>query len=193
MKMAWYKMFAYSSVEEYASPGSGLDVLCGPCSAGAWQHLDWEPLNVELDPGGGMEFPDFIVYMSRVPLVSEMLRQALDAAGVDNLFYKRVNLTCAVLGIVEPYWLALPPRIDCLDWEKCTVEETSPEFFPCWAKTFKVSSIAIDDEKTGNYRIFKLPPNTANQEIMVREDLMRSLAEGNFVNLNFNPIDTERI
>lgn len=191
--MNYYKIYAHSSVEEYAWPGSQIHPLCRICATSEFQYLDHEPINVELDPDGGTEFPDFIVYLKRVPLVSEKLRQALDIFGINNLFYKPVNLVCKELGLMEPYWLALPPRIDCLDWEKCTIKETDPAHLPFWAKVWDVTDIVIDDEKIGHYRMFKLPPNTGNLEIVVTDSLRQALEPQHFENLNFYPINPEQV
>lgn len=183
--MIYYNMFAHSSIAEYAMPDDDLRRLCDACALGDLQFLDRTPLEVGLEPEGGLMFPDFIVYLDRVPLVSLKLRQALDEFGVDNLFYKPVSLVERDLGLREQYWLALPPRIDCLDWDECDVEETSPASFPGWIKTWEAKKIVIDPEKTGRYFIFKPPPNTANQEIIVRRELKEFLEPFGFENLNF--------
>lgn len=190
--MNYYKIYADSSVAEYAWPGDQLKALCGPCAASEFQHIDHKPIEIGLDPDGGTEFPDFIVYLKRVPLVSEKLRQALDDLGIDNLFYKPVKLVCKELGLMEPYWLALPPRIDCLDWEKCAIKKTGQEKSPFWESVWDIARIVIDDEKIGNYRVFKLPPNTGNLEIVVTKDIKKALESQNFENLNFYPINPEQ-
>lgn len=177
----------------YAWPGDGLAPLSAACSASEFQLLDREPLEVELDPAGGVEFPDFIVYLNRVPLVSERLRQALDREGIDNLFYKPVALIQPELGLRESFWLALPPRIDCLDWRECDLREVSGARAPTWAKTWRVEKIAIDEDKVGRYRIFKLPPNTENLEIVVDRKLKTALERGRFENLNFYHLNAERV
>lgn len=189
--MSYSKIYAHSSVAEYAWPGPQIHFLCEACAASEFQHLNHQPINVELDPDGGTTFPDFIVYLKRIPLVSEKLRQALDELGVDNLFYKRVNLVRRELGLEEPYWLALPPRIDCLDWEKCALKETGWPDDPFWAKKWEVTRIALDPEKIGNYRFFKLPPSTRNLEIVVDDNARAALEARKFTNLNFYSLNSE--
>lgn len=189
--MTYCTIYSHSSIAEYAWPGPQIHSLCEVCAASEFQHINRLPIEVELDPDGGTEFPDFIVYLKRVPLISERLRQTLDELGIDNLFYKPIKLVRRELGLGEPYWLALPPRIDCLDWENCSLKEAGWPDDPFWAKKWEITRITLDAEKIGHYRIFKLPPNTCNLEIVVTDGLRVALEARKFTNLNFYPLNPE--
>lgn len=189
----FFTMTAEQAVAEYARPGLELDCLKWPCRKSAFQLLDNDPLAVEISEGGGTEFPDFILHLGVIPLVSERLKQVFLALELNNLLYKPIDLVCSYLGLCERYWLALPPRIDCLDWRACVLEEDSDPTCGFWARLHRVRKIVIDDSKVGHYRIFKLPVQVLNQEIIVTRDVKIALEKGNFRNLYFYPADTEQV
>lgn len=188
--MRFFVLAGESMVEEYAVPGPEIASLGFACERSEFQFLDREPMSVEISRDGGTEFPDFIISEGRIPLVSERLREALLALGADYLFWKPVNLTFAPMGFNEPYWLALPPRIDCLDRDECDIEEDGSNG-PSWEKRHYARRITILENMIGNYRIFKLPFDMLNQEIIVSEDVKNSLERQNFSNLYFYPLEGE--
>ena len=81
------------------------------------------------------------------------------------------------MGIAEDYFLALPPRINCLDEERSLIVESKS------ARLAK--KIFIDEEKIGRYEIFKLA-DFENQDIIITERLKEVLAANNFENLYFS-------
>ena len=111
----------------------------------------------------------------------------MEQNGVNNLFYKRVYLTFASVGIREPYWLALPPRINCLDFENTKKEEMIEEdvegLMP-WERMREVNVIKISPSNVGNYKVFRLA-EVVNQHIIVTEDLKNALEKEHLENLNF--------
>ena len=180
--MNFYELYAETIIEDYAEPGDGLNVLARACRRSEFQFLDRTALDVELSAESGRDFPDFIC-RDAVPLVSEKFRRALYEAGVDNLFFKRIYLTAE--DVREPYWLALPPRIDCLDMKRSVVEVEDNEFLEPDELLREVKKISIDVKKIGNYKIFKLPVEFENQEIVVTESLKSALEEKFLSNVHF--------
>lgn len=186
--MKFFRMYAEVCVEDYVEPGPELDALVPACFNSEFQFLDHSPLYCSLSDDGGTRFPDFLIYGSSVPLISERFRQALEKEGVDNLFYKSIIMADPDLGIKEYYWLALPPRIDCLDKAGSQIEVeplpcTDEADWPRYAKT-----IIIAPARVGNYKIFKLPPGYENTDIIVTDSLRHALLACHLENLYFHPL-----
>lgn len=186
--MNFYIMYGESCIEDYVKPGEEADSLLKGCQKSGFQFLDRLPLECSLSEYGGVDFPDFIIHAGCIPLVSESMRQQLDRAGVDNLFYKQVFLADELMGVREPYWLALPPRIDCLAESECAIRTAEDRFGPLGKNIREVFHIAIDPEKIGNYQIFKLPGEYENQEIIVTEELAKRLQKAGLVNVHFQKL-----
>ena len=186
--MKFYKMYAQPCVEEYVVPGDGIDVLFDGCLYSEFQYLDHAPIAVEVAEDGGVIFPDFIVHRT-IPLISIGMREVLDRFNADYLFYKPVQLTIAARGIAEDYWLALPPRIDCLDVERSifVVGEEEDNRQPL-ERRCEVEKIVIAQKKIGRFDIFKIA-NSVNQEIIVTERLKNALERGSFENLCFYELE----
>ena len=110
-----------------------------------FQFLNHREIVVELEDTYGTDFPDLIMAENYVPFVSTKLKQLFDTWGIDNLYYKKIVLNLSGYDISEVYWLALPPRIDCLDPEKSFDKELEI-----------CNKIIILPDKVGNYDIFKL-------------------------------------
>lgn len=185
--MKFYELYADTCVEDYVAlaADSFKEDFIRACNQSEFQYLDRRPIEIELSLDGGIEFPDFIVHDGCVSLVSEKFRRALDGAGVDNLFYKPVTLTFEQLGFAENYYLALPPRIDCLDRAESVivVEENDYALPEEFLKT--VTQIVIAPRRVGNYKIFKLPPFFTNTEIIITEELKKFLEQAALENVNF--------
>ena len=173
--MKFYIMYSQSCVEEYVIPGDELNILRKGCKYSEFQFLDHSSMTVEVSEDGGLEFPDFLIHREVIPLISENFRQVLDRLGIDNLFYKPITLTNSSTGESESYFLSLPPRINCLNRSasKISIEEQ------------KVVEIVIDERLVGNYKIFKLPSEFANQEIIVTEEVKSAVEAAELENVFF--------
>ena len=122
-----------------------------PCISSEFQKIDKSPIKIETSEEiGGMVFPDFI-YDDAVPLFSENVYAMMKNEGVDNLFEKEVLIVDDLQGISKKYILGLPPRI----------------------KAFTSSKI-IDENKIGNYLIFKLADRPDNN-IYIVDKLAKAL------------------
>ena len=127
-----------------------------------FQFLDHKEISVELEDCYGTEFPDLIMAENYVPLISAKLKQYFDTWGIDNLYYKKIRLKMTEYDVEELYWLALPPRIDCLDPEKSFDDVLEI-----------CNRIIILPNKVGNYDIFKL--KNGNDEVIITEHLKTKL------------------
>lgn len=181
--MKFYVVYAESAVENYVRPGPGINILRRGCLTSEFQYLTHDRLTVSISDEGGMEFPDFI-QTGCIPLISQKFKAVLDNLQVDNLFYKPVRLSCPELGLQEDYWLALPPRIKCLDLERSQIEVEENEFLTKEELMRTAVKIVIDSSGVGNYRIFKLAEVT-NQEIIVTEEAKEALKIAGLDNVNF--------
>lgn len=181
--MKFFVMYAETCVEDYVEPGAEIFELERGCLNSEFQFLDKTPLSVEISEDGGIYFPDFIL-SGTIPLVSTSIKRTLDKFGVDYIFYKPVQLTCSELGRAENYFLALPPRINCLDLQKSIVEVEENKFILPLELIREATKICIAENQIGRYDIFKLA-GVVNQEIIVTERLKNVLAAGNFENLFF--------
>lgn len=185
--MRFFELYADSCVEDFIKLENSAfsEKFERACHFSEFQFLDHKPIEIEISQDGGITFPDLLIQENVIVLISAKMRKIFDACGVDNLFYKPVTLTFSQLGFAENYFLALPPRIDCLKMSASVIEiEDGENFLP--EMTLKtVEKIFIDQNKIGNYKIFKLPPFFTNTEIIVTEDLKSALEGAALVNVNF--------
>lgn len=184
--MKFFEIYADTCVEDFIKLDENIfgEDFERACHFSEFQYLDKKNIEVEISLDGGIYFPDFMVHNEVIPLVSAKMRKIFDAADIDNIFYKPVTLTLNKLGLSENYFLALPPRINCLNLSESLIEIEDENFFSEMAlKT--VNKIVIDDKKIGNYKIFKLPPFFTNTEIIVTEDFKNFLENKNLSNVNF--------
>ena len=110
--------------EFFVNVGVPSDIRRGAVNS-EFQFLDHKEERIEIEDSGGTEFPDLIIAENYVPMISNKLKRLFDCWGIDNLFYKKLILQMSEYDIQEHYWLALPPRIDCLDPEKSFDSEYS--------------------------------------------------------------------
>ena len=121
------------------------------CYSSFFQHIDpYTTLKLGVTPESPEKYSDFM-YMKGIPLVSDYIRNLFYDSGIDNLLYKQIILEHPVSLNCHECWLALPPLIDCLDYEKSV-------FMPY--DSDMVESIVIDRRKTGRYDIFKIADST---------------------------------
>ena len=189
--MRFYVMYAETCVEDYVMPGEVIHTLIKGCYTSEFQYLDKALLKVEISDEGGLEFPDFIICDNCIPLVSERFYQLMRCSGVDNLFYKPIKLTCTKLGLIESYWLALPPRINCLDFEYLIksghLECENIDDIPAWQLNCEASQIKLIENNVGNYQIFKLA-GVSNQEIIVNDALKETFEKASLDNVYFKEV-----
>jgi len=172
----FYNLSASTNVKEYISVKEGMKKYEIACQMSEFQFLDTKPITVEVDNDSGKVFQDF-VYDNGVPIISDALKDYLCCRGIDYLMYKKMILTKSQLGIEELYWLALPPRINCLNKEKSRIID----FLKLAEK------IVINEDRVGRYEIFKLAGVT-NLDIIISENLAEALKQKQFVGLHINKL-----
>ena len=185
--MKFFVMYAETCIEDYAAPGREILQLERGCLNSEFQFLDSAPIAVEISDDSGVHFPDFILHGS-IPLVSAAVKRVLENCGVDYVFYKPVQLTDSNIGEAENYWLALPPRINCLDFERSKISVEDNDFAAPSELLREAEKIFIAENQIGRYDIFKLA-GVVNQEIIVTEKLKIALEAGHFENLFFHELE----
>lgn len=175
----FYRITA-GQAEEYAVPGEGIKTLERGCERSEFQFLTHTPLNVALSENSGLEFPDFLCRF-QIPLISDAFKRVLDGAGVDNLFYKAILLTDDTIGTQERYWLALPPRIRCLNRRAST-------FVDAGVGLPKAEKIVVNPSKVGNYKIFCIE-EVVNRDIIITADLKEKIEQAELENILFYPLE----
>ena len=173
----YFGLGSSSNVEEYLKLGSSLDAIRLPCAMSEFQYLDRKPLRAEVAEYSGTVCQDFI-YERGIPLVSDRLKDFLEQCGIDYLFFKKIVLTRTSVGMEEPYWLALPPRINCLNFEQSEVDSILNA----------ADKIVINGDRVGRYDMFKLAGVT-NLEIIATERLALALRAKDFIGLHIYPIN----
>ncbi|MBQ7609325.1 MAG: hypothetical protein IJU76_15360 [Desulfovibrionaceae bacterium] len=187
--MKYYVMYAETCVEDYVCPDDTLDVCERACYKSELQFFDKQPITVGISDEGGIEFTDLIIKNDCIPLFSRHLRQVLDEANIDYIAYRPVTLSYDRLGICEEYYLALIPRIRCLDLDrsKICIEENNDLRYDQLMK--EVEHIVINANNVGRFEIFKLPMEYENQEIIVSERLMNKILTRRLKNIIFSELD----
>ena len=172
--MKYYVMKAYSTtasdyiyLDNYKIPND----LKKACCHSDFQYVDKNLSVLKLAEESGSEFPDFIYdEFNEVPLISCRLKTLFDGLDIRNLFYQRIKVERKSDHISENYWLAIPLRIDCLDYENSEIDDLMNE----------ASLIVINPDNVGNYEIFKLA-NVFNSQIIVTERLKNKVEEEGFL------------
>lgn len=172
----FYTIEASTNVKDYVSVKEGMREYEKYCQMSEFQFINKSPITVEVDKDSGKIFQDFI-YDKGVPIISDSLKEFLAEAGVDYLFFKKVVLTKAQLGIEEVYWLALPQRINCLNRDESDIDE----------ELNFADEIVINEDKVGRYEAFKLAGVT-NLDIIISQNLAEALKQKKFVGLHINKI-----
>ena len=177
----YYVLDSSRNIEEFVSAIDGTTNIAKPCQLSEFQFFDANPIKIEVDDSSGRVFQDFI-YDNGVPLISDRMKECLALLGVDYLFYKKILLTKRNLGVGEIYWLALPPRINCLNRDESEIDELLNV----------ADEIVINDDKVGRYEVFKLA-GVGNLEIIISKKIASALKNEEFVGLHIYKIDYQEV
>ena len=177
----FFRMSAGGS-EELVRPSESIGLaLSRGCLNSEFQYLDHMLLEGTVREDSGDVFPDFLFDDgANIPLVSDRFYRHLVNAGVDNLFYKPIDLTNE-FDERHRYWLALPPRIRALSHESIIEEDADYHYR-------EATRIVIDPARVGNYQIFELA-DVVNNDIIVTERLKTSIERAGFTNVFFDEVD----
>lgn len=188
----YYRMTADTNVEDLVRAGEEIFSLATACQTSSFQFLDHRPLTVRIAEDGGLTFPDFL-YDDGIPLISLGFKRLLDALGVDNLFYKPIDLTYAPLGRHEPYMLALPPRIRAVRKEYMRLMDADGDESEGWElrkDEYGVAHYRINASAVGNYRIFKLA-DVWDTDIIVTHEVKEAVCSATLHNIYFTRVEEE--
>ena len=177
----YYVMEASSNVAEYIGIREFPEEIRLACSLSEFQYIDRSILYLELDENSGNICQD-IIYSEGVLLISERVKSFFDSLKIDYLFYKKAVIEQPETGREEFYWLTVPFRINCLDWEESEIDPVLES----------ADKIVIDDEKTGRFDIFKLGGVT-NFEIILTEKLADEMKKQDFSGIHIYRIEGGRI
>lgn len=142
------------------------------CYSSLFQLIDpYTPLAIGITEESPEKFSDFL-YMQGIPLISDYMKSLFDDFGIDNVFYKRIILEHPVSLNQHECWLALPPAISCLDYEKSTFMPFDDDM---------VEDIVLDKRQIGRYDIFKISSRTnrtvSTDTIILTEKFYRYLTD----------------
>jgi hypothetical protein len=139
-----------------------------------------EPIRCTLSPRGGPDVPDLL--LTGIPLFSDRLLAALDAAGVDNIVRysaeivdpnNRVHTTHKAVNIVG--------AVSCADLERSEFLDVLEP--PLMAFTHLV----IDEARAHDLPFFRLAESTLY--ILVAERVKRAIEAANLLGVRLTPID----
>ena len=176
--MMFYGLDAAHEISDYLNLDfnkSYFEELSGPCNASEFQFLDKKILKIELDDTietSRVIIPDFI-YERGIALISERFKNFLDECIVDYIFYKKIILSKTDCGWEEIFWLAIPPRINCLDFDKSEISHF----------LHHAEKICINPKRIGCYKIFKIS-GVSNVDIILTEDMAEKIRAENFIGVH---------
>ena len=140
------------------------------CKKCEHQHIDIKTatvINVDLESGD--IYPDFIYNEGTgIPLISDRLKNILEDFEMEYVLFSKVILYHETLRKEHECWLMLPPKIECLDYEKSIII----------GRAGILRKAVIDERKTGRFNIFKICDKSglmASQKIFITEELVQYL------------------
>ena len=181
--MKFYGLDAAHEIDDYLQPNFDADAfkrLERPCADSEFQFLDRKPLRIELEPTietTGIIIPDFI-YERGIPLISDAFKGLLDREAIDYLLVKKIILSKSAVGWEEIFWLALPPRIACLELEASEVDPI----------LHRAERLSVKPERIGRYEIFKAA-GIVNDDIILTEALADKIRAEDFIGVHVFELD----
>ena len=167
--MALYAIKSLGSIEEYVKIDHDFLDINDACRKSEIQFMTKEKIRIGTMESGGTEFPDLIVSGS-VYLFSNTVIEQIKSEIEWYVYLKPVEIACDVIGKKELYWLAVPPRIDCLDIDRSIIEYDW-DFDLGIIPVLHCKKIVIDEQLTGNFKMFKIA-GVDDDNIYLDESLM---------------------
>lgn len=137
-----------------------------------------EPLRIQMQPSERGRFTDqLLTYSGWGLIVTGRLRDAIHAAGADNIDWYRLVIEDVELGkTIDDYWVGnVVGVVDCLDPERTVLDEYDL-FRRMW----------IDEERVADFKIFRLPEHE-ELHILVTDDLRAAIEASGFSAVEFVP------
>ena len=185
--MDLYALLSSSNTDRYIIPEidkSEVAKLKPFVSKGELQFIDCIPVACGVSEQSGFEAADYI-YSRGFHLFSDRLKRFLDNTGIDNVFYKPINIVSEELGIDERYYISVVSRIDCLDIEKSISEDERN-----WDTSFgliprlKLYDLHIKEASIGRYKMFRLL-GAEDEKIYITDDLYLTLKNEKFLGVEY--------
>ena len=185
-----FALLATSNTDRYIIPEideSEVTKLKPFVSKGELQFIGHNPVTCSVSEQSGFEAADYI-YNRGFHIFSERLKRFFDNEGIDNVFYKPMNIISEELGIDERYYITVVPRIDCLDIEKSVSEDERN-----WDTGFgmiprlKFENLHIKNTSIGRYKMFRLL-GIEDEKIYITDELCLSLKDESFLGLEYKNI-----
>ncbi|MDE6797989.1 MAG: hypothetical protein K2J36_08285 [Ruminococcus sp.] len=170
--MSNYYIITANNLPEYASIDTdSVDFRYkNACIMCQHQHIDIKnPTVINVDTESGDIYPDLIYNEGTgIPLVSDRFKNILDDFEMEYILFSKVILYHETLRREHECWLMLPPKIDCLDYEKSEISE----------HIGILRKAVIDERTTGRFNMFKICDKRGiviSQKLFITEELVQYL------------------
>lgn len=141
----------YSEIEDWSC--AQVDAFAGWSSGVPAPSQPSPPVEIRVVRHGGYVGTPDEYYDNSIPLVSQRLREALDAAGVDNIRYLPVTLCDSESAVTHPYFaFNLIGLVDAVDLRKSALHSHDGDFVGDSA----ISDLAVDGSAARGLSMFRL-------------------------------------
>lgn len=151
----YYVIKSLSVSEEYVILDGVEHSLRRNVLASDLQLIDSSAISLEISSDGGILLPEFI-NCEGIPLLSNKLKRLFDDLGIDYVFWKKTEIKSDLLGIYETYWILIPPRIDCIDFQNSELIADFDVNNVTYLPIYNVKKLSIDPERVGRFEVFKI-------------------------------------
>lgn len=154
--MSVYAIKAMGDVEEYINIDGCLFEIAEYCRKSEIHFLNQDKLYITSNDFGGTEFPEILASDGIYLFSDKVIKNINNEFAIDRyVFLKPVEISCDIVAKKELYWIVVPARIDCLNLD-------SSEIVYDWdfdlgiIPVLHCKKIVIDEELTGNFKMFKI-------------------------------------
>lgn len=180
--MSIFTIKSMGNIDEYIDIDTEFSDIQMYCRKSEFQYLNKEKLVIGILDSGGIEFPDLIV-KGDIWLFSNYIIQNIKSDIEDYVFLKQVDINCDLIGKKEKYWIAVPPRIDCLNLDKSKINYEW-DFELGIIPLLESKKTVIDEKLTGYYLMFKAL-GIDDSSIYVKEELVNKIKNLNPEGIKF--------
>lgn len=168
----YYKIESNRLPEKYVTinEDSVSFIFKNACFMSEFQHIDTkEPVLISIDENSGDIFPDLLGHEGNgIVIISQRFKDILEDYGVDYVLFCKIILRRESIRNDHICWLMIPPKIQCLDYEKSKISAASRI----------LRKAVIDERTTGRFDIFKIADKDGSvltQKIIITEELKNHL------------------
>ena len=139
-----------------------------------------EPIQCSLHPRGGPDLPD--LFLNSIPLFSDRLLAALDAAGVDNIVRYSVEISDLAGGVRRDY-----KAVNIVGAVRCADLDRSEYLEGMEPPVMAFQRLVIDEARARDLPLFRLAESSL--VILVAERVKRALAAASLLGVEVAPLD----